>query len=310
MAARNLEDRIDDRRLADTWPAGDHEHLRHQRQPDRSPLTVGKLQTAALFDPRHGLLFVYPCPGQPAAHDAGQPIGDRLLRPVEARQENAGGVADLVGDHGAFGPFELEGCQDQFLRRFKQFFSERNQLIRRQSAMALIHRLGQRIRYASAQPDHGCLFDAELHRDRVGALETDASNIPGKPIRVLGHDLHGVCPIGLEDANCSGGSDPVAVKEDHNLPDDLLLRPGVRDPFGPNRADACDLAKPVGVGLNDVENLLTEGLDHLLGIDRPDAADHPGAQVFLDPIDRTWRRGLEKARPELLTVGAIVDPFA
>src|SRR5271166_6876 len=29
-----------------------------------------------------------------------------------------------------------------------------------------------------------------------------------------------------------------------------------------------------------------------------------------DPVDRTGRRGLEKARPELLTVGAIVDPFA
>src|SRR5208283_3248778 len=37
---------------------------------------------------------------------------------------------------------------------------------------------------------------------------------------------------------------------------------------------------------------------------------HAGAQVFLDPVDRTWRRGLEKPRPELLTVDAIVDPFA
>src|SRR5208337_5583966 len=34
------------------------------------------------------------------------------------------------------------------------------------------------------------------------------------------------------------------------------------------------------------------------------------AQIFLDPVDRTRRRGLEKPRLELLTVGAIVDPFA
>jgi hypothetical protein len=42
-------------------------------------------------------------------------------------------------------------------------------------------------------------------------------------------------------------------------------------------------AKPIGFGLDDVEYLLTEGLDHLLGIDRPDAPDHPGAEIFSIP---------------------------
>ena len=281
----NLEDRIDDRRLADAGPAGDHDRLRHQRQADRRPLAVGELQPAALFNPGHGLGFVNPWPGQPAVHNADQPIGDRLLRSVEARQEGAGGVADLVGDHGALGSFELESCQDQFLRRFEQFLSERDQLIRRQSAVALVHRLGQGVRYPGAQSDHRRLFDAELHRDRVGALETDASDVSGEPIGVLGHDLDGVCAVGLEDANRPGGSDPVAVQEDHDLPDDLLLGPGVRNPFRPNRADARHLAKPIGLGLDDVEDLLTEGLDHLLGVDRSDASDHPGAEIFLDSVD-------------------------
>ena len=119
---------------------------------------------------------------------------------------------------------------------------------------------------------------------RVGALETDASNIPGKSIGVLRHDLHGVRAVGLEDANRPRGSDPVAVQEDHDLPDDLLLGPGVRDPFGSNHADARHLAKPIGLGLDDVEDLLTEGLDHLLGVDRPDTPDHSRAQIFLDPV--------------------------
>ena len=176
--------------------------------------------------------------------------------------------------------------------------------------MTLVHRLGQRVGYPGAQSDHGGLFDAELHRDRVGALETNASDVPGKPIGVLGHDLHGVRAVGLEDANRPGGADPVAVQEDHDLPDDLLLGPGVRDPLGSNRADARHLAKPIGLGLDDVEDLLPEGLDHLLGIDGPDAPDHPGAEIFLDPVDRTRRRGLEKPRLELLPVGAIIDPFA
>ena len=103
-------------------------------------------------------------------------------------------------------------------------------------------------------------LDAELHRDRVGALETNASNITGKPIGILGHDLHGVGAVGLEDANRPRGSDPVAVKEDHDLPDDLLLGPGVRDPFGSNRADAGDLTESIGLGLDDVEDLLPKAL--------------------------------------------------
>ena len=151
--------------------------------------------------------------------------------------------------------------------------------------MSLVHGLGQGVRYPGTQPDHGGLFDAELHRDRVGALETDASDVPGKPIGVLGHDLNGVRAVGLEDAHRPGGSDPVAVKEDHYLPDNLLLGPGVRDPFGSNRANAGHLAKPIGLGLDHVEDLLPEGFDHLLGVDGSDAPDHPGAEIFLDSVD-------------------------
>jgi hypothetical protein len=119
----------------------------------------------------------------------------------------------------------------------------------------------------------------------ASALLKPIPRVPGKPIGVLGHDLHGVRAVGLEDANRPGRADPVAVKEDHDLPDDLLLGPGVRDPLGPNRANARDLAKTTGLGLDDVEDLFTESLDHLLGIDRPDAPDHPGAEIFLDAVD-------------------------
>jgi hypothetical protein len=129
------------------------------------------------------------------------------------------------------------------------------------------------------------IFDAESHRDRVGTLETDASDVSGKPIGVLGHDLHGVRAVGLEDANRPGGADPVGVKEDHDLSDDLLLRPGVRDPFGSNRPDARHLSKAIGLGLDDVEDLPSERFNHLLGLDRPNTPDHAGAQISLDPID-------------------------
>ena len=63
-------------------------------------------------------------------------------------------------------------------------------------------------------------------------------------------------------------------------------------------------------GLDDVEDLLAKGLDHLLGVDRPDAADHAGAEIFLDAVDGRRRGGADEARLELLAMGAIVDPFA
>ena len=81
------------------------------------------------------------------------------------------------------------------------------------------------------------------------------------------------------------GSDPVAVKKDHDLADDFLFGPGVRDPFGSNDADPRHLAKPIGFSLDDVEDLFPERLDHLLRINGPNATDHPGAQIFLDPVD-------------------------
>ena len=79
------------------------------------------------------------------------------------------------------------------------------------------------------------------------------------------------------------------MKEDHDLPDDLLLSPSVRYAFGPDCPDTRHLPESIGLGLDDVEDLFPKGFDHFLGIDRPDAADHSRAQIFLDPVDRTRR---------------------
>ena len=74
--------------------------------------------------------------------------------------------------------------------------------------------------------------------------------------------------------------------------------------------DAIDLAHPIGLGLDDVEHRLAEGLDHLPGVDRADAADHAGGEILLDALDGTRRRGAHETRLELLAMGAVVDPFA
>ena len=176
--------------------------------------------------------------------------------------------------------------------------------------MPLIHRFGQRIGDPGAHADHGGLFDAELHGDGVGGLEADAADIARQAIRVLGHDLDGVGAIGLENPHCPRRADAMAVQEDHDLADDLLFGPGIGDALGANLANPSHLAQPVRLGLDDIEYLLAERIDHLFGVDRPDAADHPGAEVFLDAVNRCRRRCAHEARLELLAMGVVVDPFA
>jgi hypothetical protein len=107
--------------------------------------------------------------------------------------------------------------------------------------MTFVHRFGQRIGNTRTNPDHGGFLDAELHRDCVGSLETNATNIPGEPVRVLRHDLDRVGAV-FEDPHCPCRTDAVAVQEDHDLPHRLLFGPGGQNAGGTNRPNAIDLA--------------------------------------------------------------------
>ena len=310
LGGEDAQDRVDDGRLAHARAAGDDEHLRQQGQPDRGDLALGQRQAGLLLDPRQRLLRIDVGPGQLSVDQAQEPLGNDLLGAVEAGEEDAGRLADRVGDDRSLGQFEIERGLDQLLGDLQQLDGQRRQFLGGQSAMTLVHRLGQRVGDPGAHPDHRRLLDAELHGDRVGGLEADAADVARQAIGVLGHDLDGIGAVGLEDAHRACRADAVAVQEDHDLPHDLLLGPGVGDALGAHRADAGHLAQAIGLRLDDVEHLLAERLDHLLGVDRADAADHPGAEIFLDAVDRGRRRGAHEARLELLAVGAVVDPFA
>ena len=101
----------------------------------------------------------------------------------------------------------------------------------------------------------------------------------------------------------------MAVQKDHDLADDLLLRPGCGNALGADRADAIDLTQPIRLGFDDVEHLLPECLDHLPGVARANTADHAGGEILLDALDGTGRRGAHEPRLELLAMGAVVDPI-
>jgi hypothetical protein len=75
-------------------------------------------------------------------------------------------------------------------------------------------------------------------------------------------------------------------------------------------ADAGDLTQTPGLLLDDLEHGFTKGAHELLRVDGPNAANHAGTEIFLDPLDCCWCRGLKERGPELEAVRPIVDPAA
>jgi hypothetical protein len=149
--------------------------------------------------------------------------------------------------------------------------------------MALVHRLGQRIGDVGAHADQGGLVDAELHRDGVGGLKPDATDITRQAIGILRHDLHGIAAVGLVNANRARRADTMAVQEDHDLADRLLLDPGGRDAAGSYRTDAVHLSQAIRLRLDDIEYLVAEGAQELLGVDGPMPRIIPEARYFSIP---------------------------
>jgi len=59
----------------------------------------------------------------------------------------------------------------------------------------------------------------------VSGLKADAADIAGQAVRILRHDLHGICAVGLVDAHRTRRANTMVVKEHHDFANDLLLDP-------------------------------------------------------------------------------------
>jgi len=98
------------------------------------------------------------------------------------------------------------------------------------------------------------------------------------------------------------------VQEQHDFADDSLLGPAGDNPLGSLGANAGHLTQAAGLLLDDVEHGLTKGAHELFRIDRPNAADHAGAEIFLDALDRGRCCRFEERGSELDAVRAVVNP--
>ena len=69
----------------------------------------------------------------------------------------------------------------------------------------------------------------------------------------------------------------------------------------------AQLAQAMRLLLDDLEHGFATGAHQRRRIDRPHAADHREAEIFLDPLDRPRCRSLEERGSELDTKRTVID---
>jgi hypothetical protein len=84
-------------------------------------------------------------PGKLALVQDQKPVGDGTFGAMEPSKKNAVSISKAVGNHGAVGQFEIERRVNQRLWHVEELFGERREFGHRQTAMAVVHRFGQRI---------------------------------------------------------------------------------------------------------------------------------------------------------------------
>ncbi len=127
---------------------------------------------------------------------------------------------------------------------------------------------------------------AQLEGDLVGGLEADAPDVEAELVGVRLEDRERPVAVLPVDLRGQARRDAVLLKEHDEVADVLVLGPGPADLLELDRADAPDLAEPLGLPGQDVDRARAEGGDDAGGQDGADALDQPGGQELLDAVGR------------------------
>src|SRR6476660_6998101 len=141
--------------------------------------------------------------------------------------------------------------------------------------MAVCNSLHQCVRDAGASTEHGLLRNAKPLCQLVRSLEPDTADVACKTIWIFLHKRDRIGTVRLENADRPRRTDAMALQEDHDLSDRLLVRPTSRDPLQPDLTDPLNLSQPLWCLFDDIEDSVTEHLDQPLRKVRPDTLDHP-----------------------------------
>src|ERR1035437_7226033 len=124
------------------------------------------------------------------------------------------------------------------------------------------------------------------YSDALGDLirrgEPDAMDLLRQGVWVLPHSLDGQGAVGLVDADCPPGADPVAMEKEHDLADLHSLLPGIGDPLPALWPDTIDGLQVGGVVFYYRQDLCAEVADQLLCEDGANTLHEAAGQVPFD----------------------------
>ena len=152
------------------------------------------------------------------------------------------------------------------------------------------------------------MAEAQFGANRIGRFEADPRDIAGEQIGVGPHAGDGVLAVEFIHPQGAARADAVAVQEDHDVADGLLLGPGALDLLAAAGADTLDFLQAGRRYFDDVENILPEFVHELLRVNRADTPDEPAAEVFLDAFARVRRLAADVLRTQLHSMLAIALP--
>ena len=151
--------------------------------------------------------------------------------------------------------------------------------------MPLVGELVERIDDAALASADVIVGISHVFGDGIGGFESDAPDVVRQAIRILLYLLYGFLAVSLVNLGGVGAAHAIALQEDHDVLDVLLLFPRLGDEVDAFFADSIDFSEPLDILLYNLQRLLPELSHNLLGIYGTDALDETAAQVFLDAHD-------------------------
>ncbi|OPY68827.1 MAG: hypothetical protein A4E63_01926 [Syntrophorhabdus sp. PtaU1.Bin050] len=279
----NPYDCVDNRGFSCTRPPGYHHCLGVHRCLDRLNLFLRKGKAQGLLGPLNCLIDIYEAKlfgktGKGLEHpgnsklshvEPGKINGPRIgCRKPEIRREY------VFNDNLSFGCDTLKGVGDFVLRHLENIGAFFHKIPVRVIDMAVI---GEFIKYVDDPrlgPHGGILGNSQLLGDPVRRNETYAEDVHSQPVGVFAHHLYRIPAVMSVNLDRVGRAHPLALKEHHDLPDLLLLLPGVLDHLDPFFPDTRYFVKPFNVAFYDGQGFLAKGGNQSFRHDRADPLDH------------------------------------
>src|SRR5438552_14442334 len=153
-------------------------------------------------------------------------------------------------------------------------------------------------------------FDAQAQCQIVGGHKTNAADLARQPIRILLDQPDRIRAEMFLYPRSSRHADAAVGEEQHQLAQAALLAPALGDHLLAQRSDSRELAQPLGLLIENIEDLLAELDVHQSRGGGADAANGAGAEKPFDLHATSSGLWSDRLGNELAAVRPVVAPAA